>query len=147
MCPVTEKMIHETAETGRSTLIRFGEVNKAMLEVYDEVVRKMLEGEKAEMTRGGKLYGFGREDGGAFHSECFHKDYGFCIMSGTAYPPGSDGEAARHVLRLDGVRRLQEADGGTVTDRAKNIVEVAGDASRVLAWAWLIHRNFVDTRS
>lgn len=145
MTCTTRKVLHENADTGNSMLATLEEVRKDALEAYASVVRDMLTGKRARMTHDGTCYVVGCETNDTLSAELYHVDYDFCLMSMTVYPPEWDGASGRSILKLDGVKKLQDMHADDVTPEMRNTIEVLGDAGRVLAWAWLIHKGHVNT--
>ena len=141
----TRNVLHETVETGKSTLITFDEVNQTALEAYAPVARDVAETGKAKLLESGKYRARGTEQDGKLAVDLYHSDYDFCIMSMEVYPPESDGADAKSVTRLAGVGKIKTMHDGVLTEEIRNMLELLGDMSRTLAWAWLMYRNHIRT--
>ncbi len=141
----TRNVRHETAETGKSTLITFDEVNGTALEAYAPVARDVAETGEAKLLESGKYRARGTEQNDKLTVDLYCSDYDFCIMSMTVCPPESDGADAKSVTSLAGVGKIKAMHDGVLTEEIRNMLELLGDMSRTLAWAWLMYRKHIRT--
>ena len=153
MKPKTHTVLHETADTGKSMLIEYNEVNANTLNMYEHVMRDMLKDKKRKdvfLTPKNNVYGVGFEDSTDNHTEMFtahiyHTDYSFPLLRVDVYPPSESQRDGRSVSSLIGIRQLKQAHNGVMTQEIRDMLALIGDSARVLAWAWLVHRGFIDT--
>ena len=142
---VTIQVMHVTADTGASTIVSLEEVNRDALEVCVNLIGDVLAGKRAAFPRGVKCSISGSASGDMFSAELYHSDYPFCLVEVTVHPSEFEGGHAKSVSKLDGVKRLQDMLGESVTQETKDDIILFGDIGRTIAWAWLIHEGYIDS--
>ena len=141
---IADQVLHVTADTGKSTVVSLEEVNADALDVCIGLMEDILAGKTVDLPGKTGCSVSGRESDGKFSAELHHHDYTFPLVEVDVYPPEFEGSHAKSVSKLDGIVRLRDEAGGSVTQEVKDDVVLFGDVGRIVAWAWLLHEGYID---